>query len=293
MASSVDHKSADKPGRDPTAKVRPSTRARPRLEVLETRCLLSGLKPAFDPYPSSVGRHGLARGSYTVVSETKAPHDTLARAQVLPDLSFFGVVGTIRTGDAVDLYRLTLNEKAEELDFGLAFQTNGQVAAIEFQIFDGAGQLLGEWTSGEQGASVVFAQLGPQAAGSTLYLGISAGNQGGAAALSAGVTYQLWVSRESATDQSAGSPQNSSTVPIATLSSTPAGALTPLAAVGTAPGHASFEASAGGPANSPGRVSRVRPGGRAACDTYRQAVGRGIVGRRLRSLDRARLRRRT
>ncbi len=312
MASSVDHKSADPPGRGPAYKARTGTRAKPRLEELETRCLLSGLRPAMDPYhktahsfratsplrerltshsspssatiqhappaasasepsslsddddstygmtgstqfsPSSVGLGGPAGGSYTVVFETKAPHHTKATAQVLPDLPFFGVVGTISTSDAVDFYRLTLNENVEELNFGLAFQRNGQVAAFEFQIFDGAGQLLGEWSSGEQGASIVLAQLGLQAAGSTLYLGISAGNQSGTAALSAGVGYQLWVSRESAPDQSTESPQGSSSVPIATLSSQSAGALTPLAAVGTAPGRGTPDVGAAGTSISPG-----------------------------------------
>jgi len=218
------------------------------------------------------------------VPETKAPHNTLASAQVLPDLSFFGVVGTLSTSDTIDFYRLTLNEKAEELDFGLVFTKNGSIAPIEFQIFNGAGQLLGEWSSGEQGASVLLAQLGPQAAGSTLYFGISAGNQGGTIASSAGVSYQLWVSRESATDQSAGSPQNSPTVPAATVSPLSAGALTPLAALGTAPARGLPEASAAGPTDSPAGLAIAV--GSPAMRTGRPSVETLSSGESDRSTDR-------
>jgi len=143
---------------------------------------------------------------------------------------------------------------------------------MEFQIFDGAGQLLGEWTSGGQGASILLAQLGPQATGSTLYLGISTGNQGGLAASSAGVSYQLWVSRQSATDQSGGFPQDSATVPTATPSPLLAGVLTPLAALGTAPARGLPEASAAGPTNSPGLLAVAMAVGPPAIRTGRPAV---------------------
>jgi len=324
--------SADRPSRGQAHKVRQGTRAKPRLEVLEARCLLSGWRPRIGLYdepanplraapsgteriaahasdskatiqsaervgsasvppsliadddsgyeaagsvrisPASVGFPGLAGGSYTVVFETNARHDTLASAQVLPDLSFFGVVGTISTGDTVDFYRLTLNEKADELDFGLVFQKNGSVAPMEFQIFDGAGQLLGEWTSGGQEASILLAQLGPQAAGSTLYLGISAGNSGGPTASSASISYQLWVGRQSATDQTAGSPQGSSTAPTATLAPLAASALSPVGALGTAPGRESPGASGAGPTDSPGGIAVAMAVGPPAIRSGRPSV---------------------
>ncbi len=332
MASSVDQQSAEKPGRYPACKVRPTTRAKPRLEVLETRCLLSGSRAAIGLYgltahairtpsppsqriaghatrssasipvapralsvsepaapsgydnsspgtpgstrfqPSSVGIPGLTGASYTVVLETKAPHHTVATAQVLPDLSFFGVVGTLSTSDTIDLYRLTLNEKAEELNFGLAFQSDGSFVPIDFQIFNGTGQLLGEWSSGDAGASALVAQLGPQAAGSTFYLGISTGNQGALAASSAGVNYQLWVSRESATDQSAASPQDSPTVPTASASASSAGALTPLAAMGTAPARGLPAATATAPPDSSGGTAIAVAVGSPAMQTGRPSV---------------------
>jgi hypothetical protein len=346
MAFSVDYQSADKPGRGPGHKVRPSTRAKPRLEVLETRCLMSGLRPSIDPFdnpvhpiraaaaaterfashaspliatiqppprvgsasepssliedgdssngatgsvlfsPPSLGFPEPPSDSYTVVLETKAPHDTLASAQVLPDLSFFGVVGTISTSATVDFYQLTLNEKAEELDFGLVFQQNGSIAPMEFQIFDGAGQLLGEWTSGGQGASILLAQLGPQAAGSTLYLGVSAGNSGGPAASSAGIGYQLWVSLQTGPEQTAGAPQESSTLPTATLSPLPAGTLTPLAALGTASAPGLPAAGAAVPTSSALGLAVAGAVGSPAIRTGRPSVEALSSGESDRSTDR-------
>jgi hypothetical protein len=304
MESSVDQQSADLPGRVTADKVRPSTRAIPRIELLETRCLMSRWQPSIDAYhgpsraisataraterialparahnvtiqgaprggtvsdgssrsenddssngatgstpisPSSLGLSDFPEGSYALVLETKAPHHTRSTAQVLPDLPFFGVVGTISTSDTTDFYRLSLNEWVEDLYTGLTFQSNGASAPIDFQIFNGAGQLLAEWSSGGQGASVILAELGPQTAGSTLYLGVSVGNSGAGTVSSAGIGYQLWVGRETDTSPSAGAVQESPILSSGTFSSLPAGALTPLAALGTASSGGSPQSTA-------------------------------------------------
>ncbi len=110
--------------------------------------------------PLKLARSNLLPGSYIVVAETKAPHHTLATAQRLPDLAFFGVVGAISASDGVDFYRLTLNENADQINFGIAFENSGQTAAIDFQILNEEGQLLGEWSSDQGGSSVLLAQLG-------------------------------------------------------------------------------------------------------------------------------------
>ena len=89
---------------------------------------------------------------YTIVPESKSPHHTPSTAQSLPDLPYFGVIGTTATGDAIDLYRLTLNDGAGRLEFSLVSTEVGQTAPVQFQIFDGSGHLLGAWSSGGQGS---------------------------------------------------------------------------------------------------------------------------------------------
>jgi hypothetical protein len=200
-------------------------------------------------------------GSYVVVLENKNPHHTRASAQVLPDLPFFGVVGTLSTSGAIDVYRLTLNENADQLNFGLAFQSNGSTGPMNLQVFNGAGQLLGEWSAGGQGTSVLLAQLGPQAVGSTFYLSISAGNPLGLAASSAGISYQLWVSRESATDPTLGFSQSSPNAPASAISPLSSGALTPLAALAAGPMSGMTAASAAVPATTAsGSVASIAVG---------------------------------
>jgi len=220
------------------------------------------------------------------VLETKAPHNTLATAQPLPDLPFFGVVGTISFSDTIDVYRLTLSEKAEAIDFGLAFQNHGTTVPIEFQIFNSSGQSLAEWSSSGQGVSILLAQLGPQAAGSTLYLGISAGSSLGSAASSAGLTYQLWVSRESATDSSTGSPLNSSTVPTLALSPLSAAVLTPLAALAAAPAGREPDANPAVPVTSTGGLTVAMTVGTPAMRTGRPSVEALSVGNSDRATER-------
>ncbi|MGP0065167.1 MAG: hypothetical protein ACLQGP_16405 [Isosphaeraceae bacterium] len=260
MMPSIDGRAlAERSGRDSAERPRPSFRIGPRLEVLETRCLLSGTYPGgeYDDGPSSPvrgpvvtekpvgfrgldhhgvrqpvtsGGHesgsppsvghgsagarvggswsdgttlpgipGLPRAYYVIVPETSAPHQTFATAQGLPDLPYFGVVGTIGSGDPADLYRLTLNAGAEGLNFGLVSDQSGAMVPMQLQAFDGAGHLLGEWSFGSQGTTSLSASLGALTAGSTIYFGITAGNPGGAGGSSAPIGYQLWVGLQSAT----------------------------------------------------------------------------------------------
>jgi hypothetical protein len=52
---------------------------------------------------ASAARAGLPPGPDVVVHETTAPHDTLATAQELPDVPYFGVIGTLGPGNPIDL----------------------------------------------------------------------------------------------------------------------------------------------------------------------------------------------
>ena len=95
---------------------------------------------------------------------------------MLPDLPYFGVVGTLGAGDGIDLYQLTLDSIPDRLDFGLVMQGSGGSVPATFQILDGSGQVLGTWKLGSLGNSSIQVDLEKLSPGSTLYLGVSAGN---------------------------------------------------------------------------------------------------------------------
>jgi hypothetical protein len=292
MAPSVDQPSAEEPGRTPAHKVRTRAEAKPRLEALETRCLMSGSHGSIDRFfvqshelPAVAGaydriarhvrghRHAIDKmaqvakakagssetdndagversakralaaflgnpdpqlGKYVIVKESKTAHHTLATAQDLPDLPFFGVVATIGGDNTIDFYRLTLEENVSRLDFGLVFKNASSIDTLELEVFNGAGQLLGEWSSTSGSSSLILAQVGAQPAGSTFYLGIA--NSSGASASSAAVGYQLWVFRQAESQQpTAASVETSAPTPTAS-SAVSSGPHVPVAAlVGTAP----------------------------------------------------------
>ena len=167
MPSIDDQTLTERSGQEVAERLRPSLRIRPRLEVLEGRCLLSGWYPGSELYdgmplpsrrpaaaamsnalrdldPRSVSQpvswaspdagsassvdRGRLRGRGLVFQRVTsrrcpacrkttmwssprriAPHHTLATAQDFPNLPFVGVVGTLGSGDPIDLYRVTLN----------------------------------------------------------------------------------------------------------------------------------------------------------------------------------------
>jgi hypothetical protein len=316
MPSFDDRTLAGRSGRDPAQRLRPRLRAMPRLEVLETRCLMSGLHPRAEHYDvvplpargrafatqgsaiQSADRHearpsatqqagdagwaqsggysgpgtgvggsegsatalptipGLPRALYVVIPETNISHQSLATAQSLPDLPYFGVVGTTAAGEPLDVYRLTLASAAASLDFGLVSGQPASAAPVQIQLFDGSGQVLGEWSVGSQGSPSVHAGLGSLPAGSTLYFGITAGNAGGLTGASPAIDYQLWVSHPSATDRAPAAPGPGPSLP--------ASAISPLSAAplpgATAPGAvaARGDSQAAPPAATPNQEGSLR-----------------------------------
>jgi hypothetical protein len=163
---------------------------------------VSGVGGSWSDGTTLPGIPGLPRARYVIVPETKAPHQTFTTAQVLPNLPYFGVVGTLGSGDPIDLYRLTLNAGAGGLNFGLVSDQSAPTIPMQLQVFDGSGRLLGEWSLGGQGTTSLYAGLGVLPAGSTIYFGITAGNPSGSGGPSTSIGYQLWVGRQSATDSS-------------------------------------------------------------------------------------------
>ncbi len=312
MRSRGVHALAESSNRALSQRVRTSPRAFLRLEMLETRCLLSGgppmvgpdidrppeverpasdvaripndglkvrdaqptesekLSPAHPPSASqdldtdyvgdstgspdvTPGLAGLPQVNYVLVPESSTPHNTIASAQVLPDLPYFGVVGTLGAGDEIDLYQLALNSIPERLDFGLVMQGQGGSVPATFQILDGSGQVLGTWNLGSVGNSSIQVDIEKLSSGSSLYLGLSAGNSSTPVGAFGTVDYQLWVARQPALLPTSSSISNSTQPALALPVLSPL--LIPPAAVGlsspqgvsaaalTAPGTVSVTAS--------------------------------------------------
>jgi hypothetical protein len=212
------------------------------------------------------GLPGLPRANYVIVPETTAPHHTLATAQGLPDLPYFGVVGTLGSGDPIDLYRLTLSGGVDGLNFGLVSDQSTPAVPMQLQVFDGSGHMLGEWSLGGQGTTTLFGGLGALPAGSTIYFGITAGNPGGPGGASAGINYQLWVGLQSATDSATIVAGTGTTVPSTAFLAATALPLSAVTALGALPSGGSSQAASTAPPNGGGnlRVAVGSPATRSA-----------------------------
>ncbi|MGZ3386404.1 MAG: hypothetical protein ACXWNF_15135, partial [Isosphaeraceae bacterium] len=176
------------------------------------------------------GLAGLPQVNYVIVPEISRPHGTIASAQVLPDLPYFGVVGTLGAGDEIDLYKLALDNNSERVDFGLVIQGRGGSVPATFQILDGSGQVLGTWkleSPGNSSIQVDIERLSPE---STLYLGVSADSSSTPGGASGTVNYQLWVAHQPALLLTSSSIGNSTQPVLALTVLSPL--LIPLAALG-------------------------------------------------------------
>ena len=87
------------------------------------------------------------------------------------------------------------------LNFGLVSDQAAPTVPVQLQVFDGSGQMLGEWSLSGQAATSLFGGLGALPAGSTIYFGITAGNPSSPGGPSAAIDYQLWVGLQSATSR--------------------------------------------------------------------------------------------
>jgi hypothetical protein len=67
---------------------------------------------------------------------------------------------------------------------------------VALELFDASGHALGVWTSGGQGSADLHAELSNLPAGTTLYLGVSAGNPSGSGPTVETASYQLWIDHE-------------------------------------------------------------------------------------------------
>jgi len=176
------------------------------------------------------GLAGLPQRNYVIIPEISWPHDTIASAQVLPDLPYFGVVGSLGAGEGIDLYQLALNSVSDRLDFGVEIQGRGGSVPATFEILDGTGQVLGTWQLESPGNSSIQVGLERLNPGYTLYLGISAGNSSTPGGTFGTADYQLWVADQPVL-HSTSSSIGTSAQPVLALTVLPP-VLIPLATLG-------------------------------------------------------------
>ena len=163
--------------------------------------------------PATLGSAGTAlalqdpaHAAYVIVPETDAPHSTLASAQDLPNLPYFGVIGTLGSGNSIDFYQMTIGAAAAGIQFELVAQQPAASTPVQLSLYDASGRVLGTWTSGprpQPDGSPLRLDLPSQSPGSTLYLGISAPSSSGDGLAGSATTtdYQLWVARSTAPDR--------------------------------------------------------------------------------------------
>jgi hypothetical protein len=211
--------------------------------------------------PGSVGTvagvpGGSGDESYLIVDETNAPHSTLATAQGLPDVPYFGVIGTLGPDDAIDLFRMPLDPGMLGVQFELVAQQRPVTIPVQFSLFDGTGRLLGRWSSGDDpGASVISLELASPSIGTTLFLGISATSPNGPSGSSPTTDYQLWVTRLTATDPQPAGTGAATTPLLSTPSPLTLGPIQPLAPLAASPQAQAMVGAQAAPApvsNGPG-----------------------------------------
>jgi hypothetical protein len=138
--------------------------------------------------------------NYVIIHSSDAPHGRFLTAQGLPDVPYFGVIGTLGPGDPIDLYRMTLDAGTAGLQLALQAQQVSASAPLQLWVFDGSGRVLATWSPGEATGGATFSvSLAGLPTGSPIYLGISGASDPWGSSPGA-VDYQLWVTRLSATD---------------------------------------------------------------------------------------------
>jgi hypothetical protein len=141
-----------------------------------------------------------------IVPEISAPHSTIATAQKLPNLPFFGVIGTLGPDSPPDLFEMSLGASSGGVRFDLVAQQPAASPAVQFSLFDATGRVLGTWNASGQpqsGSSFVGLDVPGQSLSTNLYVGISAPSSGGGgpAWTLPAVTYQLWITRLTGPDR--------------------------------------------------------------------------------------------
>ncbi len=154
---------------------------------------------------------------YLIVFETPGPHATLATAQELRNVRYFGIVGTLRANAPIDLFQIPIDPTTLSLQFTLKSDQPGAAPAQRLQLLDAQGHSLGDWSlaDGPQGQTLSISEVN-RLPGSVLYLGIiPAGMSGDGDGTAAPVGYQVWIMRQTTSDPSPDTSAGSVSVSLA------------------------------------------------------------------------------
>lgn len=170
--------------------------------------------------------------SYVIVGETNWFHGTGPTAQQIPTVPYAGVIGAIKLGDAVDLYRVILGPETLALRLASTLKASPNSPPIQLWVFDALGHVLASVSSasGSLGLSIDGQKLGLQP-GSPVLIGVAPSEIRGP---DAPVGYQLWFLRDSgsAASPADGEPSSSGFETIPAVNSTDiAGGLTAVTAL--------------------------------------------------------------
>jgi hypothetical protein len=141
----------------------------------------------------------LADTPYVIVPEIAGPHSTMAAAQVLPDLPYFGVVGTLQRGAVADMFQIGIDPSLPALQLNVQIRQPAGDPGETIWLFDAEGQTLAEWTlGGTSQANVEDMALNIANIDGAVFLGIGGPAFNSAAGGQPALGYQFWVSREEA-----------------------------------------------------------------------------------------------
>src|SRR5262249_17772019 len=132
---------------------------------------------------------------YVIVAEMRGFHGSLSTAQAIPDVPYAGVLGKLRLGDKIDLYRVVVEPGTLALKLASNLGNSGLPAALQLWAFDALGNVSARpaLSAGVLSLKLDSHALGLEA-GSTIEVGVLS-NAGGRNDAPQG--YQLWFLRES------------------------------------------------------------------------------------------------
>ncbi len=134
--------------------------------------------------------------SYLVVPESTRSHSTIDTAQHLPDVPFFGVVGSLLPSDQVDLYQISVSPASSTLSIQVRLQHSSSDTGETIWLMDRTGRVLGfESVDPSKPVADVSMMVSLPAVTGVVYFGISHVAGDSASTAVSPVSYQVWFAR--------------------------------------------------------------------------------------------------